>query len=363
MTGIDLDAPEALDREKALTLAAVAARAWCGRASNDSSTGREVVRHLMLAASWASRARRHHALPPLGLPELVACLEQPVGEWLPRSGMFPLVEEGEPTSLCMDLADEAGASALAEVEQGVIKAVMNNLIGREDEAEAYTRFRRFLVEHAHATEGAASEATQEVGLALSRVYQRIAASSIVQVNGQDAFYPCPRCRWPMVVRGSLVSCHRSPTCLANGARFDLSEEGLVGLGRLSPPNAVAVDGMAALRPGVWRYTVLPGLEELDLAHRLQELPGTTVVLWPNVDDYDLDVVCGEYHWRVDVKDHSSAAGLARHLNEKPVRKQTWIVVPDVRRDQVPVLRRAVAEEANYRFASSSELVRRVRGVQ
>jgi len=355
-----IDAPDSLDQEKALTLAAVAAASWCARGTAEAQSGRLMVERLMLAASWASRARRHHGLPALGVSDLLSAFEEPVVRWLPNAGTFTLVEDGVPTPICQDLSDDAGPSPLAEVEQHVIRAAMNHLLGREDEAVAYTAFRRFLVEHAHAERSEAAAAVQNVGVELGRVYQRVPAASVVQRVGEPMFYPCPRCHWPMNVQGTVVSCHRSVTCLAAGARFDLSDEHLVGLGGLTPPAPMPEQGMASLRPGVWRFTVLPGLEELDLARRLGSIGGVEIQLWPFVDAYDLDVRRGDHHWRVDVKDHSSAVSLARHLNERPRREPIWIVVPDARREQIPVLLRQAESDAGYRFASASEIVRRVK---
>lgn len=357
-----IEAPEALDREKALTLAAVAAAAWCGRRTTEAQSGRLIVERLMLAASWVSRARRHCGLPALGVSELVRAVAEPVAHWLPSGGTFALVEDGQPTPICQDLADDAGPSPLAEVEQHVIRVAMNHLLGRDDGADAYTAFRRFLVEHAHAGHSAAAAAVQSVGVDLARVYQRVPTAAVISQAGGTVFYPCPRCRWPMSVQGTVVSCHRSVTCMAAGARFHLRDENLIGLGRLAPPEPVSEQGMASLRPGVWRFTVLPGLEELDLERRLGAIEGVAVQLWPFVDAYDLDVRRGEHHWRIDVKDHSSAATLARHLSDRPSREPTWIVVPDARKEQIPVLQRLVASDAGYQFAYASEIVRRVKGV-
>lgn len=356
-----IDASEALDREKALTLAAVAATTWCAPRTAQTRPGRLIVERLMLAATWASRARRHHGLPALGMSDLVLAFTEPVARWLPSGGAFALVEDGQPTPICQDLADDAGPSPLAEVEQQVIRVAMNHLLGRDDGADAYTVFRRFLVEHAHAEQSAAAAVVQNVGVDLASVYQRMPAAAVLSRAGRLLFYPCPRCRWPMSVQGTLVSCHRSVTCMAAGARFDLKGEQLVGLGQLTPPEPVPEQGMVSLRPGVWRFTVLPGLEELDLERRLGAIEGVTVHLWPFVDAYDLDVRRHEHHWRIDVKDHSSATTLARHLSDRPSREPTWIVVPDARKEQIPVLQRLVASDIGYQFAYASEIVRRVKG--
>lgn len=355
------EASNTLDVEKALTLAAIAARAWCSIPTDERQTGDTIVGSLMLAASWTNRVRRLQGLPAITIGALVAAFPEPIESWLPGEGSFALVEDGEPTPICLDLAEDAGSSPLGEAEQQVVKVAMRHFAGRQDGAEAYTVFRRFLVENAHATLFAAAAAVQMAGVELSKVYRRVPASALDLRTGEEVFYPCPRCRWPMRIGREVISCHRSRACLAAGARFAWRDSALVGLGRLEPPEPVRSDGQAALLPGIWRFTVLPGLEELALADHLARIDGVVVELWPYVDAYDLDVKKGSNHWRIDVKDHSSATSLARHLNEHPVSEPTWLVVPDARREQVRVLEKLVESETGYRFASASEIVRRVKG--
>lgn len=364
-----MDAPDTLDRDKALVLSALAATAWCARGEEGAPKGKALIERLMNAASWVSRARRHSGLPALSVAELVEQFTHPVESWLPvvgstvGAGSLVLLEDGHPTPNCEDLADDAGGSPLAEVEQKVIRAAMSHIRGRDDEAAAYTAFRRFLVEHAIADYAEAVAALLPVGLEVGQVYQRVPGTARTRSGGRDVFYPCPRCRWPMQVQDTSVACRRSPTCLAAGARFALRDGGLVPLGKLTAPDSLSSEEWVALHPGVWRFTVLPGLEELDLEQRLGRIDGVEVQLWPFVDAYDLDVRRGTHRWRIDVKDHSSASSLARHLNDKPVTEPTWIVVPHARREQVPRLHRLVDPEAGYLFADADEIVRRVKGAE
>ncbi len=358
-----LEAPDALDRDKALVLSALAATAWCARGGDSALEGKRLIERMMHAASWVSRARRHHRLPALIVAELVERLSEPVGTWLPSAGSLVLVKDGQPTPLCEDLADDAGGSPLAEVEQKVIRAAMSHIRGRDDEAATYTAFRRFLVEHAAVDYAVAAEALFPVGLELARVYEAVPTTARLRAHGREVFYPCPRCGWPMQVQDMSVSCHRSPTCLAAGAQFALREERLVGLGSLTAPTPASTDNVVALRPGIWRFTVLPGLEELALERLLGRIDGVEVELWPFVDAYDLDVRRGTHRWRIDLKDHSSVNSLARHLNENPVTEPTWIVVPSARREQVPRLQRLVDPGFGYLFADVGEIIRRVKGAK
>ena len=359
-TGETMAAPEALDTDKALVLAASAAAAWCSRGTPAAAPGRKLVESLMQAASWVSRARRHRQLAPIPVAELVDCFIRPSTEWLPGGPGVVLVEGGTASPICLELAEDSGTSPLAEVEQRVIETVMGNIAGRPDAAGVYRRFRRFIVEHAHARHADAVAEVGAVGVDLASVYGEVSVDARIVLRGEQQFYPCPRCRWPMRVAGAQVSCASSTTCLGAGARFTLREGALVALGPLESPSPVRCAGAAAVRVGLWRYTVLPGLEELDLGARLEGLPGVEVTLWPHLDQYDLDVRAGKERWRVDLKDYASAMGLARQLQARPVHEVTWVVVPDAKRGQIPVLQRLVPEEARYLFAHSSQFVREVR---
>jgi len=117
--------------------------------------------------------------------------------------------------------------------------------------------------------------------------------------------------------------------------------------------------LVRLKRGVWRYTVLPGLVELDLAARLRSIPEVTVTMWPQRDRYDLFVASGAHEWHVDVKDWSNQGTLANRLNSLDPETKITIVVPDRRKHQVPVLRERVTN-ANWSFASVSEFLKLVR---
>lgn len=352
--------PDALDREKAIVMAAVAARAWAEMPQAAGAVpSRDALRRLMHAAAWTTRARAHAGAPALGVAALIDSFAKPVSAWLRGAPEIQLLEEGEPTPFCLELSEEAGHAPLAEVEQRVIVRAMDHLGVNADASGRYAAFRRFLVENATAAQGDAARAARAVGVALSDLYAPILLHAKLDREGADWFYPCPRCNWPMRARRKLVSCAYSLSCLAAGAHFRIERRSLLPLDKMSAPTPRLCADWAALRHGIWRYTTLPGLEEIALAQRLTSLPGVAVDLWPFVDRYDLDVRKAEKQWRIDVKDHVSAVRLARELIEHPPLDPTWIVVPDTRREQAALLDRLVPSAVGYRFAYASEMVRRI----
>ncbi|MCX5321755.1 hypothetical protein [Streptomyces sp. NBC_00120] len=117
------------------------------------------------------------------------------------------------------------------------------------------------------------------------------------------------------------------------------------------PEAKPVEGHLALKRGVWRYTCVPGLYELRLHTVLRERLAAVVAdldeavaLWPMSDAYDHRIEVkspdGSAHvFTVDVKDYTHARVLAESLdrNEGDKGGAEWLVVPDHRADQIPLL--------------------------
>ena len=83
-------------------------------------------------------------------------------------------------------------------------------------------------------------------------------------------------------------------------------------------------------------------------------------LWPGLDAYDLLVEAGpkrgrKVPFKVDVKDYTSAATLANlvHAQEGDRGGAEWLVVPDYRAGQVPLLS-GVCAKYGMRVATASE---------
>lgn len=352
---------ESLQLEKAIVLAASAALAWHQQTANDEQFEDQSLALLMKACAWASMIRREHSLSPLNLPEMLELLPRPMSEWMPGAENLTLVHDNEPTEICHEYADSAGINPEQEIEQGIIRQVMNNLLGDASGADKYSMFRKFLVENAHALKKEAAAAVQKVGVDLSQIYGPIPSTALVRLkDGQEYFFPCPRCKWPMTKQDDLISCATSPNCIKAGAQFSLFKNRLSPLGQLLPPDPLPCGEYAAILKGLWRYTVLPGLEELYLFDKISNIPGVKITLYPNFDACDLDVRTGNHHWRVDVKDYVSHERLGRHLQDNPAAKETWVVVPDRSEHFVALLNQRVPDNTNYRFTSSSKFIQSVK---
>src|SRR5208337_2148853 len=125
---------------------------------------------------------------------------------------------------------------------------------------------------------------------------------------------------------------------------------------MEPPLQAEATGRKRLRRGAWRYTLQPGLVELDLEVRLRRIKGVEVVLWPALDSYDLRVKAGDSLWAVDVKDWSSTKFLANHLARQDRTKRLHIVVPEWRSDQIGILRQR-CRGLNLQFSTDKQFLK------
>lgn len=185
---------------------------------------------------------------------------------------------------------------------------------------------------------------------------------------QGWWYECPICRWPMrlVLRKSAGAAVGSARCWHNphaetGASYlfrptdDGSAAELLPEPRPSRPagreavlfpdidaipQPTPAEKHKALARGIWRYTTVPGIPELALRDRLVER-GLKVDLWPALDAYDLlvEIPGTTTSFKVDVKDYTSGRTLASliHAQEGDRGGAEWLVVPDYRAGQIPLL--------------------------
>lgn len=338
-------------------MSAKAAIAWFGPGDR-----RAALSEIMKAIAFAARAvgkpvaRQPH--------EFVALLSEPMSKWLPCGMEHALVEDGRPSSICFDIDAEAGPDPAAELAQRRVGDSRSTFALRAEGEREYRAFRHYLATHGYSKRFEAQRAIAASGLDLADLYEDIPSECRLRSSGEDHFLACPRCTWPMRAGRDTVEC-ASPECRAGGARFHRADETLTPLGDRLPPVPIPVADRVRLLRGVWRYTLLPGLAELQLASRLEAIVGIQVELWPQRDRFDLLVRRAGREWRVDVKDWTSPIALARALLRRSADADMWIVVPEHRRRDVPVLREH-CRSLPYRFASAHQFcdeVERVEGRQ
>lgn len=358
VTTTPLQLPFALYSESAVASAAAAALAW-----HDHSVPREVaLTRVMRALALARRA--NEGRPPAGAnrpQEFIALFKEPLRSWIPQAQDQVLVEDGRSTTFCADVVAEFGTSPEAELVQRKVGDARATFAKRKRGDEEYTAFRSFLAKNGHARNEDAIRALVASGVPLLELFEEIPSTCRFK-NGErgEVYCPCPRCTWPMMISGSVMQCSAAQ-CREVGARFTLDENGVAApLGSKAAPQWISVVERLRLRYGAWRYTLLPGLEELSIAERVRRIAGTTVLLWPQRDQYDLHIEHGGREWRVDVKDWSDAGSLAASLQRHPHSAgPVCIVVPDRSVDQLPVLRERCTD-TSYRFLSARQLIAEVK---
>ncbi|MFJ2805077.1 hypothetical protein [Kitasatospora sp. NPDC087271] len=203
---------------------------------------------------------------------------------------------------------------------------------------SYRARRRFVVENPAGGAGEILDLCAETGIDPPVLYVDLPAD---RVYGGRWWWACPKCRWPMRVDGHRVRC----TYLYHQAHYTVRSEPLTG-GR---PQLLRRDSQVPRPPGarerrqqgpdrtvcvdfaVWRFIVVPGVEELALYRRWHGKPLLDVTLWPGLDIYDLEFAVESLGWTlsIDLKDVASATALAEKVRQKPLAANT-IVLPDHR---------------------------------
>lgn len=336
-----------VDSDIAAALSARAAQAWSAGSSDALARVMLAMSHAMRATAGKLPARRPH--------EFLDLLSKPIAEWLGGATDEVLLEAGQPSSYAMDLIAEGGSEPDAELVQQLVGDARASFATRADGEGEYRRFREFLVKHGTATKSEVLRALGPAGIALAKLFEPIAGIALVRRDTTQVFFPCPRCQWPMRCDESRVECS-SRRCRDAGARFRSSEQELIPLANVAAPAAIPGEGRLQLHRAAWRYTLQPGLVEIDLAEQLRRISGTEVSLWPQRDLYDLDIRNSGGHWRIDVKDWSSAAALASRLQKRPPPAEVRIVVPDEHRAHLHVLSERVV---SLRFQTVRELIHEV----
>ncbi|MER5215335.1 hypothetical protein ABT063_33510 [Streptomyces sp. NPDC002838] len=275
-----------------------------------------------------------------------------------------------------------------EIDQDQMYEILK---GRGD--EQYVKDRTTLVECPAGT----IEELNKRGLPLNaiRYYEAIPYHAVYRTW----WFPCTVCQWPMKIskRMSAGREYYRVACLYGrhadtGASFmfwptsgdapvlhpdspdaPAPHEAALFLGTgVAVPEAKPVEGHLALKRGVWRYTCVPGLHELRLHSVLRERlaatqtdVGEAVMLWPMSDAYDHRVEVkgpdGRSHvFTVDVKDYTHARVLAEslHRNEGDKGGAEWLVVPDHRADQIPLLT-LTCDKYGMKVATMTDFAKRV----
>lgn len=350
-----------------------AAEQWC-----DVSVPRETaLQQLMRAGAEYYRYREGNVGGRAGRPgTLLDRFLDSTSDWIDEAESAPLLESTYSglgtTSYAEFLLDEYGPDPRLEVAQQAVESVRQSLLAKSDREKAeaqYRAFRQSLIENPVRPKLEAMTFAKEHGVSLHDLFEvHIPDSCLVSVEGKEVCVPCPRCGYPLrrqqVDSGRepfRLSC-QSPQCANKGAAVDVWKDGRCRVGERgsyeAPPLRDA-DALVCLRRGIWRYTVLPGLIELELRDRLQRDSDVQVILWPELDAYDLQVETSSQSYQVDVKDWTLPRYSLRRLPPRsPDQPTMYIVVPDDRADHLATLDEA-DPPPGYHVETMTQFVDRV----
>lgn len=273
--------------------------------------------------------------------ELERKLCLPLEDWLPASVRLdytgPLLSAGLATQICSEMLLELDVQQLQEAIQSNVKEVLHlcRVIANGD--ALYRRFRRFLIQNPIIETVQAAAVFVPLGRKLEDFYEPIPEH--FTIDGR--LYRCPECRWPMNPQRHEVQCD-SAWCREKNSLYRWDKSKLVNLITHQSLDSEAAGKRYRLKSALWKYTLLPGLLELQLAEQLSEL-GLDVTLWPDVDRSDLRLVQGALVTDLDAKVWASPIALGRYLENLEFSSSRWIVIPDYQKSHIPWLRSTCAK--------------------
>ncbi|MEV6395284.1 hypothetical protein AB0M39_10975 [Streptomyces sp. NPDC051907] len=319
-------------------------------------------------AAWREVSRMHGVflslLPPAAAPptpsDLIAALRHPMRAWVPlrwdlvpsELGSFSVlshddlltseaIEYGSDYNEALFENHEAGIDWVPRWAQQTFEKVERSvyLVLSSAGQNEYVATRQMLIEVPAGTVEQVSDELHERGALHTEAYEPLPPDRQF-VSGQDAWYvPCPVCRWPMHVRGSLLAC-RYPQHVG---QFTITQahdvDGAPRVRGPLPTVAVHAAETVCLHEAVWRYITVPGITEVSLMGWLAEqagIDGDAITKWPHKDRWDISVRAGSSVFEVDLKDTRSPSQLVA----RPPRAR-HVVVPDYRSWQVAQLRRSL----------------------
>ncbi|MFG0861563.1 hypothetical protein [Pseudomonas sp. CJQ_13] len=273
--------------------------------------------------------------PARSVPLLDRSLSLPIQTWLKpelRQGIEGTLRVGdEPSLLCKELELETDQKAALERCQQIIKNVRDLCATRPQGIEEYRFFRLFIVEHGTVHADANMDFLIPLTVSFSSLFEDLPAHLIKA----GKVYLCPCCGWPLPIHRADIWCG-SLWCEHQVGLFQWHQRQLISVRTSKPVAGSSAKNLYRLNRGVWKFTLIPGLLERRLWLTLAKL-GLNPELWPNVDQYDLQVTVGSQTFLLDAKSWRYPELLARHLNSSPISKAI-IIIPDYQANYVTSLR-------------------------
>lgn len=136
---------------------------------------------------------------------------------------------------------------------------------------------------------------------------------------------CPVCGRPLDFTNERDGCNY--ICKYYKKKYKLENEKKTILGN---------DKWCNLSSGIYKYVLIPQISEYRIYKSLKEnYKNLEVILYPNIDEYDISISDGDICMNLDVKDHRNPEILVKNLKEntnlyKLENRHSYLVIPDHR---------------------------------
>jgi hypothetical protein len=364
---------DALRRQDRVVAAALRAAHVRSESSGSRHTMREICRMTGVVMEALGPGRG-----PASPHALIEALHEPLRKLLifvpdldDRLGGVKLLADDRLTDDAYDIAAEfaglldrsAGPGELPTWARARAENTQQDAFGsliESGDQKAYVRARRFVIEFPAGTTSDLRKALRRTGARCRVEYTDLTVDQKYGSGEHEYWWGCPVCRYPMAVTGRNVRCryrpHRASYQVARGRG---APRLLVKNGEEKVPTVPVAEvalGVKCVDPGVWRSIVVPGATELRLAKALEAASRNEVVLWPELDSYDLLVTAGQKPFRLDVKEYRSVDRLLTDLAEKPPR--ATVLLPRTHEHQEQAV--LDARLPGVHVTTESKIIRRVR---
>lgn len=255
---------------------------------------------------------------------MMTIFSKEIGKWYNINSIYKdekFIEDGIPTDFCYEMAMDT-SDIEAELEQRVILKVKNEFkaYGKEED---YKKFRSYLIKNPISTREKLEQfilKSARYNSNLKRIYSKIyefyedIPEHYIMNNNIEV---CNYCGW------TIINKSKDKHCISDYCKANLGIEKC----KVKP----YLENMIRVKRGVMRYTSLPGIPEIDLKNKIERL-GLEVKLYPNFDEYDLEIIFNNCSWAIDVKDYGNPYNLVKKVTEFEANscEKSFIVVPNKR---------------------------------
>lgn len=274
---------------------------------------------------------RRGTKPPGSVPEMTRWARiRPVAQWpldlfdaeVTDDQLLVDPDTGTPTQFCLEWAMST-ADPTAEQFENLLMGEAISACRAAQAPDAYTAFRRLLIERPVLTSAQLAELSGDVDLHPVLEIIRKCYEPAPAANLRDSRYSaCKRCGCLLVplTRGGF-------RCELDRCKRDGAHE----IGSTLPAHEGG--GVHHLRRPLRVFITGPGLAEVDLERALTKLH-LQPQMWPHFDAYDLRIkLPGGQVWAIDVKDRANPALLGRTtapFRSTPPFTNAFLVIPEYR---------------------------------